>query len=63
MQKIKQMTSKKRDLNDSWFKETKVKVTIKLGTHKKRCLLLLRALPYGLLTLTQPREHFSRLLR
>lgn len=30
----KQMTSKKRDLNDSWIKETKVKVTIKVGTKK-----------------------------
>lgn len=40
MQKIKQMTSKKRDLNDSWFKETKVKVTIKLGTHKKMSAII-----------------------
>ena len=31
----KQMTSKKRDLNDSWIKETKVKVTIKVGAKKK----------------------------
>lgn len=44
------------------FKETKVKVTIKLGTHKKMSAII-RALPYGLLTLTQPGEHFSRLLK
>ena len=31
----KQMTSKKRGLNDSWIKETKVKVTIKVGAKKK----------------------------
>ena len=36
MQKIKQMTSKKRDLNDSWIKETKVKVTNKLDAKKKK---------------------------